>query len=279
MDRIIVTGLGGAAWAAALWLIVRLRATEWVPAVATPGSPAGARFQQSTARVAGSVAGGLVAGVLVLGFGSRLLMRLLAATSSTAAQGRLTDADEVVGEITLGGTMFLVAGVGMFGGLAGVLGFSVLRRWLPRRSLAAGALGSTIGAGLVARPTGVLDPDNHDFTLLSPAWLAVVLVVAMLLMFGLLAAVLVDRWSASWPVPGRSVKGVAGVLPIALLFVAITPGLAALVAIGVGALLAPSLRQARWLSAADPALRGLVWLGAALGAIATVVAATEILTL
>lgn len=278
MDRVIVTGLGVAAWGTALWLIARLRATERVPAVAAPGSSAGARIQQSTARVAGSVAGGMVAGVLVLGFGSRLLMRILAATSPSAAQGRLTDADEVVGEITLGGTMFLVAGVGMFGGLAGVLGFSLLRRWLPHRSLAAGALGSTIGAGLVARPTGVLDPDNHDFTLLSPAWLAMVLVVAMLLTFGLLAAVLVDRWSASWPVPGRSVKGVAGVLPIALLFAAITPGVAALVAIGVGALVAPAVREARWLRAADPALRGLVWLGAGLGAIATVVAAGEILT-
>ena len=39
---------------------------------------------------------------------SRLIMRLLAVTAGDDAQGRLTEADEVVGEIDLGGTVALV---------------------------------------------------------------------------------------------------------------------------------------------------------------------------
>ena len=48
---------------------------------------------------------GFGAGITVLGTGGRLAMRLLALTAGPAAQGRLTEADEVVGEITVGGTL------------------------------------------------------------------------------------------------------------------------------------------------------------------------------
>ena len=52
---------------------------------------------------------GLASGIPVAGAGGRLGMRLLAATAGDAAQGRMTEADEVVGRITIGGVFWLDA--------------------------------------------------------------------------------------------------------------------------------------------------------------------------
>ena len=51
-------------------------------------------------------------------------MRLLAATSGRAAQGRLTEAGERVGEITTDGTIGFLLFVGVGGGLATALASS-----------------------------------------------------------------------------------------------------------------------------------------------------------
>jgi len=73
---------------------------------------------------------GLVVGVLVVGPAGRLAMRLLAATSPEA-QGRITEADQVVGQISLSGTLafFIFAGVpfGLAVGVAYVLAALALR--------------------------------------------------------------------------------------------------------------------------------------------------------
>ena len=58
--------------------------------------------------------GGVVGGLLAAGAGGRLAMRLMAVTAGDGAQGRITEADEVVGEITVGGTVGFV----VFGGLS-----------------------------------------------------------------------------------------------------------------------------------------------------------------
>lgn len=92
-------------------------------------------------RASALLTAGVVSGVLVLGLGLRLMMRFAAASSPESAQGRLTDADEVVGEVTLGGTMFLVLGVGVLGGMVGVAAWVAFRRWLPERSVLAGLAG------------------------------------------------------------------------------------------------------------------------------------------
>jgi len=52
--------------------------------------------------------GGVVAGLLAAGAGGRLAMRLLAVTAGDAAQGRVTEADQVVGTTTVGGTLGFV---------------------------------------------------------------------------------------------------------------------------------------------------------------------------
>lgn len=101
--------------------------TSWWSAAAYRSWPANdlavpTRHKGSAARLAGlaylrtatvAVVGGIWAGALFTGPAVRLIMRLLAATAGNDAQGKLTEADEVVGAIDLEGTF----GLFVFGGL------------------------------------------------------------------------------------------------------------------------------------------------------------------
>lgn len=81
--------------------------------------------------LAAVLAAGAVAGVLAAGAGGRLVMRLHALTSPDV-EGSFTEAEQVIGEISLGGTLgfFLFAGLPA-GVLSGVL-YALLRPVLPR---------------------------------------------------------------------------------------------------------------------------------------------------
>jgi len=278
MANAAIVAIGVAAWGLAVWLIVRLRSTRRVALDLTEDMPARERLARATARVMGSTAGAVVAGVLVLGLGSRLMMRVLAATSPASAQGRSTDADEVVGVISLDGTIGLLVFVGLFGGLLGLGLFVVLRRWLPDRSIRAGLVTGGIGAGLLARPSGLLEPSNRDFAILSPTWLAVLLALALVITFALLAAVLIDRWAASWPVPDRTLKGAAGLVPLVPLSLGVFPALAAAAAIGYKAFVAPGGRGTERFAFVDRPLRAVTVAAAVLGGAWTLAAAAQILT-
>ena len=69
---------------------------------------------------------GMICGVLVAGFLGRFVMRVLVATSGDGAKGLLTDADEVVGEITLSGSIAFVVFVVFVGLGAGAVAALVL---------------------------------------------------------------------------------------------------------------------------------------------------------
>ena len=105
----------------------------------------------------------------MLGAGGRLMMRLLAATSLDSVQGRLTEAEENVGVVTVDGTIGFVLFVGLFGGLVSLGMFVLLRRWLPERSVTAGLFAAGIGSGIFGRSSGLVNPDNPDFVILSPS--------------------------------------------------------------------------------------------------------------
>lgn len=92
-----------------------------------------------------AVVSGVGSGLLVAGPGGRLAMRLLAATAGDAAQGRKTEAEEIVGRISVGGTIGLVIFVALFFGLATGVLFLLIRRWLPGGRLG----GLTYGALLL----------------------------------------------------------------------------------------------------------------------------------
>ena len=139
------------------------------------------------------LAAGLAAGVLVAGAGGRLVMRLLAATSPEA-EGGITDAGEIVGRITVDGTLGFFVFVGLPAGfLSGAL-YALVGPVLPPGRLGGVALGALL---LVLAGTR-LDPllaDNPDFVLVGPAWLAVIAFTALGLFQGMLVAALGARLS------------------------------------------------------------------------------------
>ena len=73
---------------------------------------------------------GVIAGVICLGVGSRVVMRV-AALLDPDQHGRLTDNGNVIGAITFEGTLELVIFVGIFGGLAAGVVWVLVRDWLP----------------------------------------------------------------------------------------------------------------------------------------------------
>jgi hypothetical protein len=143
-----------------------------------------------------ALAAGLSAGALIGGPGGRLAMRLLAATAGDAAQGHLTEADEVVGRITTNGTLGFMVFVGLAGGVLSGVVYVLIRRWLP-----AGRVGGLVfGALLLAVFAPHLDPlrrNNPDFDLVGPAWLALVVFSALLLVHGMAVAAFVARYRST----------------------------------------------------------------------------------
>src|SRR5215213_4038768 len=103
---------------------------------------------------------GLVAGAVAGGVGARVAMRVVALVAGHNRDGQLTDADAVVGQITLEGTLFLL-GAGAYLGLPGGLLYVAVRRWLPgagiRKGLAFGGLLLLLFGSLI------IDGDNPDF--------------------------------------------------------------------------------------------------------------------
>lgn len=196
------------------------------------------------------VLSGLASGLMAAGPGGRLVMRLLAVTAGDQAQGRLTEAEEVVGRITVGGTIGFIIFVGLFGGLAIGGVYLLLRRWLPPARMGAMAFGAFL---LLVFATRIepLRADNPDFRLVGPGWLALVAFGSLALFHALVLAAIAGRLSRSLPVVSRQSRTVAAYLPLLLLLLT-GPFLLALMA--GAALVTMALRRpafgAWWRSAA-----------------------------
>jgi hypothetical protein len=262
---VAVCGLGLvlAAVVAARWGSLRRDADAQSP-------PAEAQSATQTVRrvlrtvVIGVVGGGL-AGILVGGFGGRLIMRLLAATSGPSAQGLITQADETVGEVTLNGTLALVVFGGLALGVAGGVAYVAIRRWLPSPAWLSGlAFGALILA--MTRPVDLLDPGNVDFVILRPKGLAVVLLLVLPLFYGVVLAAVVERLDRSYPLLSARPAAIAAYTPLVVFAV---PFLAAILLVVL--VLAAGLHQAdairrRWRSTAvDRAGRALLALAGLAG--------------
>ena len=157
--------------------------------------------------------GGLVAGVTMLGAGGRLVMRLLAVTAGEAAQGRLTEAHEIVGEITLGGTMSFVGFFGILIGTVIGLSYMAVRRWLPRGIWG----GLTFGLGLLliqGTRSDPLRPDNPDFGIVGPGWLAVIAFSLVVIGYGAVVASVASGYGRRLPLIRRDLKTIAKYLPV-----------------------------------------------------------------
>ena len=134
-----------------------------------------------------AVASGVGSGILIAGAGGRLAMRLLAATAGDAAQGRRTEAEEIVGDISVGGTIGFVVFTALFFGFATGVIYLLVRRWLPRGRLGGLAYGGLLLAVIATR----IDPlrsENPDFDIVGPGWLAVVAFGGIVVVHGMLLA-------------------------------------------------------------------------------------------
>ncbi|HVF74027.1 MAG TPA: hypothetical protein VM938_03180 [Acidimicrobiales bacterium] len=165
---------------------------------------------------------GLGAGVLVAGAGGRLVMRLLAVTSPGAARGRVTEANEIVGEITVGGTVGFVVFTGLFFGLGTGVLYLLVRRWLP-----AGRLGGLAFGGLLLVVAGTriepLRPDNADFDIVGPSSVALLAFGALVVLHGVVVAALAARYATTLPLLARERRALVGHAPLLLLLPAVFP--------------------------------------------------------
>jgi hypothetical protein len=110
---------------------------------------------------------GFVAGFIGLGLVTfRGMMRLLTITSGQA--GRLTENDNVAGEFTLDGTLFLVVAGAFIGTFVAIL-IGIIRPAYSGQTW----LTIPIFGPLLARLL-VLSPDNEDFTKFGPGWVAII---------------------------------------------------------------------------------------------------------
>jgi hypothetical protein len=98
-------------------------------------------------------------------------MRLLAVTAGPDAQGRITEAEQVVGRISLDGTLGFIF-TGLFIGAVSEAACLLVRRWLPAGRVGGVAFGVLL---LVLAGTRVepLRPGNLDFDLVGPGWVSV----------------------------------------------------------------------------------------------------------
>jgi hypothetical protein len=189
-----------------------------------------------------AMAAGVGAGILAAGAGGRLVMRLLAVTAGPNAQGQITEANEIVGRITVDGTVGFFLFTGILFGLAAAAAYLPLRRWLPNGP----AGGLTFGALLLIVASTRIDPlraNNPDFSLVGPAWVAVVAFVALGLFHGMVVAALAGRYSRALPLVASRPRALAVYAPL-LLLIPLFFVLPVIFAVGLVAVIVSQIRPA-----------------------------------
>ena len=148
------------------------------------------------------VVGGISAGVLLIGIGSRLAMLLLRVTSPDRVRGVESDDGFIIGHVTLAGTYNLLL-LGAIVGIIGAAAYLMVAPWLIgpnwfRRITTGLAAAAVVGSMLV-------HADGIDFTVLKPMWLAIGVFIALPGLFGVFIGVIVDAVGRpdSWTARGR----------------------------------------------------------------------------
>ena len=148
------------------------------------------------------IVGGIPAGVLLVGLGSRMAMLLLRVTSPDRVRGVTSDDGFTIGQVTAAGTYNLLL-IGAVVGIIGAAAYRLVAPWLlgPSwfRRLSTGLAAAAVVGSMLVHADGI------DFTLLQPTWLAIGLFVALPGLFGTLIGAAVDATSRldSWTIRGR----------------------------------------------------------------------------
>jgi hypothetical protein len=187
--------------------------------LATPNEAKGSAGAGILRDIAVGGLAGLFAGVIIGGIGGRIVMRLAAMIVPDAA-GLATENGEIVGAVTLPGTLALL----FFGGvLAGVVAgtiWVVARPWLPpgRRERLFASIVLALAFGTIL----LIEADNPDFLILRHHPVVVGMLVLLIAITGP-AVALADAWlDGRLPVPlslrRRSAAAYAVVAAIGALF-------------------------------------------------------------
>lgn len=191
--------------------------------------------------VAVALVAGFWAGALVTGPAMRLIMRLLAVTAGDAAQGRVTEAEEIVGRIELDGTIGLYLFGGILPGLLSGAIYLLVRRWLPT-----GRVGGVVFGALhlivAATRVDPLRPDNPDFDIVGPGWLSAATFGVAAILHGMAVVAIANRYSSTFPPETRDratrARTLLPLIPPVLLLI---PGAFLLIPIALGLALAVAL--------------------------------------
>jgi hypothetical protein len=158
------------------------------------------------------LAAGLTAGVFAAGAGGRLVMRLLAVTSPDA-QGSFTEAGEIVGEITAGGTVAFFVFAGLPAGFLSAVLYALVRPVLPQ-GRAGGVLLGLLLLLLAGTTIDPLRPDNLDFAIVGPDWLAVLAFASLAVFQGLVVAAVGERLDRRVELTGRALTAARAALAV-----------------------------------------------------------------
>jgi hypothetical protein len=161
-------------------------------ALPSAGAGAGGAILRDIAR--GGIAG-VLTGALVGGLGGRVVMRA-AALVVPGSTGRFTENGNVIGDITLAGSLGLVA-FGLFAGLFIGAFWVAVAPWIPgtgvRRALA------TMPIALAMGGVGLVEGDNSDFHVLHNNLLVVVLLLGLVAAAGFVVALVDDALDRRLP--------------------------------------------------------------------------------
>jgi hypothetical protein len=115
--------------------------------------------------ITGGALTGLVVGIVVLGIGGRIVMRL-ATVLDPASVGQLTENGNVIGDVTIEGTVALVFFGGILTGLAAAVVWIAIQAWIPGDRWARAVLSMPIAVALTGFQ--LVRPENSDSSSSSP---------------------------------------------------------------------------------------------------------------
>ncbi|MCA9829289.1 MAG: hypothetical protein KC495_02350 [Dehalococcoidia bacterium] len=178
---------------------------------------AGAEYESETERLYAIMTrafqaglAGTIAGVIFVGIGGRIAMRISGAINPEQA-GAVTDSQNVVGDVTFGGTLTFIVFQGLLiGSLLAIVWF-VVSRWIPGRMAVRIPLAACLA--VLVGGSGIIDSGNVDFALLDPAWLHVAMFLGLVALAGGTTAALDAYLDGRLPVgetPSAILGGLAG---------------------------------------------------------------------
>jgi hypothetical protein len=137
------------------------------------------------------VLAGFVIGFIVIGGGLRILMRISAMLTERDGQRMMTENDNVVGQITLDGTLALLLFTGALFGIVGGVVLMAVRPWLPasgwKRYAIAGFVGFATGG-----PAVLEGGENGDYRRFGILGLNVCLFTLIPVLFGIAVLPVID---------------------------------------------------------------------------------------